>query len=86
MNNRKVQSEFDSFYFITFTCFRWTSLIEIIDLYSYVCKCFEILKSKKIFNTGYVIMPNHLHLKVYTQNEINTNNDIIAETKRFMAY
>jgi len=31
-------------------------------------------------------MPNHLHLIVYTQNEINTINDIIAETKRFMAY
>ncbi len=86
MSTRKVQSEFDTFYFVTFTCFRWISLFEIVDLYSYIYKCFEILTSERIFNTGYVIMPNHLHLIVYTQNEKNTINDIIAETKRFMAY
>ncbi len=31
-------------------------------------------------------MPNHLHTLVYTKNEKETINDIIGETKRFMAY
>ncbi|MEO6693783.1 MAG: hypothetical protein ABIY50_13065 [Ignavibacteria bacterium] len=31
-------------------------------------------------------MPNHLHKVVYTKNEVDTINDIIGETKRFLAY
>ena len=31
-------------------------------------------------------MPNHLHSLVFTKNDEDTINDMIGETKRFMAY
>ncbi len=86
MSTRQVHIDFDTFYFITFTCFQWISLFDIIDLYDFIYKCFDINKAKKIYNCGYVIMPNHLHKIVYTENDEDTINDIIGETKRFMAY
>ena len=86
MSIRKILFEHDTFYFITFTCFRWISLFEITNLYNFIYKCFDINKSKSIYNCGYVIMPNHLHKVVYTKNCTDTINDIIGESKRFMAY
>ena len=61
-------------------------MFEITDFYNYVYRCFDIIKTKGIFNCGYVIMPNHLHALVYTRNEVDTINFIIGETKRFMSY
>ena len=86
MSVRKLQPEFNTFYYITFTCFQWISLFDITNLYNYIYQCFDILRSKKIYNCGYVIMPNHLHLLVYTANGEEIINRIIGETKRFMAY
>ncbi len=86
MSVRQLHKEFDTFYFITFTCFRWISLFEITNLYNFIYKCFDINKAKRIYTCGYVIMPNHLHTVIYTKNSEDTINLIIGETKRFMAY
>lgn len=86
MSVRKLHNEFNTFYYFTFTCFRWISLFEITNFYDYVYRCFDILKTKNIFTCGYVIMPNHLHSLIFTKNEENFINYIIGETKRFMAY
>jgi len=86
MSVRQAYIEFDTFYFITFTCFRWISLFEITDLYNFIYKCFDINKARNIYTCGYVIMPNHLHTVVYTKNNKDTINEIIGEMKRFMAY
>ncbi len=37
-------------------------------------------------NCGYVIMPNHLHVLVYTLYKEKTIDKIIGNGKRFMAY
>ncbi len=86
MSVRKLHTEFNTFYYFTFTCFRWISLFDITDFYNYIYRCFNILKSKRIYTCGYVIMPNHLHSLIYTNNELDTINFIIGETKRFMSY
>ncbi|HEV8286373.1 MAG TPA: hypothetical protein VGQ09_18825 [Chitinophagaceae bacterium] len=51
-------------YFITFTCYRWLPLIELSNGYDLVYKWFDYLKTKNHFVTGYVIMPNHLHVLI----------------------
>ncbi len=86
MSVRKLHTEFNTFYFITFTCYRWISLFDITNFYDYIYRCFDILKSKNIFTSGYVIMPNHLHSLIYTKNEKDLINNIIGETKKFMAF
>ncbi|MBK6505300.1 MAG: hypothetical protein IPG02_06425 [Ignavibacteria bacterium] len=86
MTTRKLQPNSNTFYFITFTCYDWISLFEITDLYSYNYKCFDHLKLQRIYNCGYVIMPNHLHMLVYMANTEKTINKIIGESKRFLAY
>jgi hypothetical protein len=48
-------------FFITFTCFRWISLIDITNSYDLIFKWFDYLKDNAHYVTGYVIMPNHVH-------------------------
>lgn len=86
MSVRKQHTEFNTFYYYTFTCYRWISLFELTNFYDYIYRCFNILKSKNILTCGYVIMPNHLHSIVFTKNDNQMINNIIGETKRFMAY
>ncbi|MDQ3194511.1 MAG: hypothetical protein M3P82_05880 [Bacteroidota bacterium] len=85
MSVRKLQPGNDTFYYITFTCFQWISLFEITNFYNYIYRCFDILRSKKVYNSGYVIMPNHLHLLVFTDNTEEVIYNLIGET-RFMAF
>ncbi len=47
---------------------------------------FRLSKTKKVFVSGYVIMPNHIHVLVFTKNTEEIINNIIGTTKRFMAY
>ena len=73
-------------YFITFTCHDWLPLIELSDGYKAVYRFFEVLKEKGHTVTGYVIMPNHIHMLLqYTGKEKNMNM-LIGNGKRFMAY
>jgi len=72
--------------FITFTCHRWLSLIELTNSYGVVYKWFDYLKSKGHLVTGYVVMPNHVHALIYFSKTDKSINKIIGDGKRFMAY
>ncbi|MBK8981082.1 MAG: hypothetical protein IPM38_01895 [Ignavibacteria bacterium] len=68
-----------------FTCFRWMNLFEITDIYKYLYQWFEDITKTMVYNCGYVIMPNHLHLLTYTANSQIAINNIIGNGKRFLA-
>jgi len=86
MSTRKEKNNKDTFYFCTITCFEWIPLFDITNLYNHIYNWFKILKSKKVYVVGYVIMPNHMHFIIYFP-EITINiNSIIGTGKRFMAY
>jgi hypothetical protein len=55
----------NSFYFVTFTCYKWLSLFEETNSYDAVYKWFDSLYANNAYVTGYVIMPNHLHALLY---------------------
>lgn len=78
--------EKQSIYFITFTCHEWLPLIERSDGYGAVYKFFEVLKNKGHAVTGYVIMPNHIHLLLHYAGAEKNLNTLIGNGKRFMAY
>jgi REP element-mobilizing transposase RayT len=75
-----------SIYFITFTCHQWLQLIEITKAYDLVYNWFNVLSSKGNTITGYVIMPNHLHLLLYFAGGNQSLNTHVGNGKRFMAY
>jgi REP element-mobilizing transposase RayT len=73
-------------YFLTFTCYRWLSLIETTNAYDEVYKFFSILNKSGHQVLGYVIMPNHAHLLLYYKNSYQSLNTIIGNGKRFIGY
>ena len=86
MSVKKLHTEFNTFYYYTFTCFQWWNLFDITNLYDFIYQWFGILLKIKVYNCGFVIMPNHMHGLVYTRNEQQTKNKIIGTGKRFIAY
>ncbi len=76
----------NAFYFFTITCWNWISLFKMTSLYDNIYTWFDILKERNVFVNSYVIMPNHLHAIVYTNESNRCINDIIGTGKRFMAY
>ena len=53
-------------YFCTFTCYSWLHLFEKTNLYDSIYNWFDYMKENYENEiTGYVIMPNHIHLIVY---------------------
>jgi hypothetical protein len=54
--------------------------------YNTVYKWFDHLHKNNIYVTGYVIMPNHVHVLLYFRQMPKTLNTIIGNAKRFMAY
>src|ERR1044071_5989268 len=75
-----------SFYFTTFTCYKWLPLFDKTNAYDTVYKWFDYLHKNNIYTTGYVIMPNHLHVILYFSEMPKSLNTIIGSAKRFMAY
>ena len=73
-------------YFLTFTCHQWLQLIELTKGYDLVYNWFNVLSSKGHSITGYVIMPNHLHLLFYFAGGNQSLNTHVGNGKRFMAY
>ena len=73
-------------YFCTFTCLDWISLFEITDFYDSIYKWFKLLVQNQHQVSGFVIMPNHLHLLLYVAEGKDTINTILGNGKRFMAY
>jgi REP element-mobilizing transposase RayT len=76
----------ETYYFLTFTCYKWLPLFEIANIYDYLPFWFEKLKEKGVQLVGYVIMPNHLHLILYVESKSESLNQALAESKRFLAY
>ena len=71
---------------ITFTCAGWIPLIEKVNGYDIIYSWFNYLKSKGHYITGYVIMPNHVHVMIAFRRSNQSINTIIGNGKRFMAY
>ena len=86
MATHKLHTEQETFYFVTFTCYKWISLIEKTNLYDYFPFWVDKVTEKGAKLCGYVIMPNHIHLLVYFKNEKIPLNKVFSEGKRFMAY
>ena len=86
MSVRRQRSEKDGLYFITFTCYNWLPLIDIVNGYDLVYKQFNYLKSCRHYIVGYIIMPNHIHALIAFKNTGKTINSIVGNIKRFMAY
>jgi REP element-mobilizing transposase RayT len=76
----------NSFYFITFTCYKWLQLFKEVNAYDTVHKWFDHLYKNNIYVTGYVIMPNHVHVLLYFPAMPKSLNTVVGNAKRFMAY
>ncbi len=73
-------------YFITFTCHNWLPLIDLTNGYDLVYNWFEILSRQGHHVTGFVIMPNHLHMLLYYSGGEKSLNTVVGNGKRFIAY
>ncbi len=73
-------------YFITFTCHEWLPLIHEFNGYDLIYKWFDTLLSKGHSITGFVIMPNHVHLLSHYAGGSQSLNLLVGNGKRFMAY
>jgi REP element-mobilizing transposase RayT len=76
----------NSFYFVTFTCFKWLPLFKEANAYDTVYKWFDFLHQNNMYVIGYVIMPNHVHALLYFPQMPKSLNTVIGNAKRFMAY
>lgn len=86
MSTHAHHPEKETFYFVTFTCYRWLPLFEETEIYDYLTFWFSKLKEKGCLLNGYVIMPNHMHFIVYIKESSMDLSKILAESKRFLAY
>src|SRR5688500_16609199 len=73
-------------YFITFTCHRWLPLFELTSSSDLVYYWFDVLTRKGHTLTGFVIMPNHLHLLLHFAGGKQSLNTVVGNGKRFIAY
>ena len=73
-------------YFITFTCYKWLHLLEKVKGYDLIYSQFDYLKKQGHYITGYVIMPNHVHVLTAFREIENSINTVIGNIKRFAAY
>jgi REP element-mobilizing transposase RayT len=86
MSVRKLISQPDGVFFITFTCTQWLPLFSLANGYDAVYKWFDHLKSQGHYIVGYVIMPNHVHAVIAFRNTGKNINGIVSNGKRFIAY
>jgi REP element-mobilizing transposase RayT len=77
----------DKTWFVTFTCYSWISLFEMINSYDLVYQWLKLIDdSNGIKTLAFVIMPNHVHLLLQLTDDKTNLNKVIANGKRFMAY
>jgi len=84
---KRLQTEKDTLYYNTFTCYNYLPLIETTNGWGDVYYWFS--KMKELYNvdvTGYVIMPNHIHSMLYLPKGAPDINKILSNGKRFLAY
>ena len=73
-------------YFCTFTCLQWLPLIEVTNFYDHIYQWFSLLINARHQITGFVIMPNHVHMLIHVNGSEAKVNKILGNGKRFMAY
>ncbi len=86
MATHRQHSEDNTFYFITFTCFKWMNLLEMTAIYDFLPNSINKLAAKGFMNTCFVVMPNHFHMLLFATEESRNLNTALSETKRFLAY
>jgi REP element-mobilizing transposase RayT len=87
MPTRTTHGTQPALYYITFTCYQWLPLFELVNGYNVVYNWFDYLKNTcGIKTTSYVIMPNHVHCILFFPDENYDLNKIVGNGKRFMAY
>ena len=87
MSIRTKHNGVNTSYFVTFTCYKWYSLISEADAYQAFYKWFDYLKTIDVQVFGYVIMPNHFHALIHIPIDCLKNlNQIVSNGKRFIAY
>jgi hypothetical protein len=90
MTVRKEMPFKEGVYFITFTCYKWLSLIDMVDAYGEVYKQFDILKSEGHFIIGYapitIGVANHVHSLIAFRDTGKSINRRVGTAKRFLAY
>jgi REP element-mobilizing transposase RayT len=79
-------NSFRGVYFCTITNYKWLPLIDVTNAYDHIYDVFKMWKSQNVHIVSYVIMPNHIHLIVYIENEDISLMKLIANFKRFLAY
>jgi REP element-mobilizing transposase RayT len=62
------------------------SLFQETNTYDAVYKWFDSLYRNKVYVTGYVTMPNHVHALLYFPEMSKFLNTVIVNAKRFLAY
>jgi REP element-mobilizing transposase RayT len=73
-------------FFITFSCHNWLPLIDKVDGYDIVYKCFDYLKTQGHFVNAFVVMPNHVHPIISFIHTDQSIDIIVGNGKRFMVY
>jgi REP element-mobilizing transposase RayT len=61
-------------------------VIQETNTYDAVYKWFDSLYRNNIYVTGYVTMPNHVHVLLYFPEMSKSLNTVIGNAKRFLAY
>ena len=61
-------------------------LFELTNTYDAIYKWFDHLKTNGHYITGYVILPNHLHVLVGFKALTQSINTVVSNGKRFIAY
>jgi REP element-mobilizing transposase RayT len=86
MGVRQLRNIESGQYFITFTCYDWLPLFDLVNGYDLCYKWFNHLHSKGHAINAYCIMPNHIHLILFLNEPKQTLNTIVGSGKRFIAY
>ncbi len=86
MSTGRIIEQKHGIFFITFSCYSWLPLFEQTKSYDLVYNWFDVLISNGHQITGYVIMPNHIHVLIAIKTSGQTINTIVSNGKRFMAY
>lgn len=86
MPTKTIHTKKETFYFITITCYKWKWLFQSSDIFSYIPEWVGHLNKGGVLLSGYVIMPNHLHLLLYVTATTKSLNKLIGNSKRFLAY
>ncbi len=70
-------------FFVTTTCYKWLKLLDSITAINIIAGSLDFLTEKyKCCLSGYVIMPNHIHLILYFP-EQNRLSDFMRDLKKF---